>query len=145
MEPKNVYTKLADISRQPLKTGTPGAYLFTDSGARFDRELVHISTQLRIAEALEEQTELLKAKQIVGKQVVVSISSSKLALFKLFLAQQPDSLGVKVVAEAQASPLPIDSILGGAVDVTIQTNSINEFFYLGEGWARYQQKEVASE
>ncbi len=46
-------TPLADVSRQPLQVGTPPIYIFDKDGARYDRDIVALSVQLRIAEALE--------------------------------------------------------------------------------------------
>ena len=52
--------ELRDYSCQPLVIGKPPRYLFDENGRTVDRELVHLSVQLRMAEAQEEQTELLR-------------------------------------------------------------------------------------
>jgi hypothetical protein len=49
---------LADYSRQEFTVGNPPNYLFDSEGRVQSKELFNLSTQLRIANALEAQTEL---------------------------------------------------------------------------------------
>lgn len=49
---------LAELSRQPLHIGNPPLFLFNDDGQRCDRDLINLSVQLRIAEALEALVQL---------------------------------------------------------------------------------------
>jgi hypothetical protein len=135
---------LADLSRQPILVGTPSAYLFTEGGARLDRELVGLSIQLRIAEALEKQVILLQAQQVQKKdgvhQTIITVSESKKDLFLTFLAQQPASLGLKVFAQFASSPAPGEEHIEQRVNVVIHTKFVNELFYLGEVWAKIQRE-----
>lgn len=62
MATQSQYTPLADVSRQPLKVGTPPAFIFTENGTRYDRDLVALSVQLRIAEATERIAAALEAQ-----------------------------------------------------------------------------------
>lgn len=65
----NPFTSLADASRQPLKVGTPPAYIFTDNGTRYPLDLIALSVQLRTAEALERIANILEASMPAGGPV----------------------------------------------------------------------------
>ena len=52
---------LRDYSRQHLRVGNPPFYVFGENDRPQDKELMRLSLELRIAEALERQTELLEA------------------------------------------------------------------------------------
>lgn len=53
-------TDLRDYSRQELRVGKPPHYLFGENERPQDKELMRLSIGLRIAEALEAQTGILK-------------------------------------------------------------------------------------
>ena len=55
---EDLLTNLADYSRQPLRVGRPPLYVLNDGNRPQDRELLALSVQLRIAEALERLVEL---------------------------------------------------------------------------------------
>ncbi|MDJ0367309.1 hypothetical protein QMK33_19345 [Hymenobacter sp. H14-R3] len=71
------FTPLADVSRQLLQVGTPPAYVFTEGGARYDRDLIALSIQLRIAEAQERIAAALEA--VIS---VVGLSPEELAILE---------------------------------------------------------------
>jgi hypothetical protein len=52
-------TSLANYSRQELEVGRPPRFVFDKEGKVQDRELLALSVQLRLAEALEAQNERL--------------------------------------------------------------------------------------
>ena len=55
---EDLLTNLADYSRQPLREGTPPHFVFGEDHKGVNRELLALSVQLRIAEALERLVEL---------------------------------------------------------------------------------------
>jgi hypothetical protein len=138
---------LAELSRQPILVGAPGGFLLNKEDQVLDRDLVGLSIQLRIAEALEKQVILLQAQQVQKKdgvhQTIITVPESKKDLFLAFLAKQPASLGLKVFAQFASAPAPGEDHIEHRVNVVIHTKFVNELFYLGEVWARYQREGIA--
>ena len=73
-------TMLADLSRQPIRVGNPPAFIFNPDGVRLSQELVALSTQIRIAEALERIAAALGP--IVVKQPILEPSPEELLGFE---------------------------------------------------------------